>query len=100
MCRHEEIVEQLVSLVSCRAVEALLGATGPRDQLIAILQIAVLDHVFPVRASRWAEWKTAVGGAFGRHPLAMDALAQLRPRRSGASYTEASRASARAASMS
>ena len=28
---------------------------------------------------------TPAGGAFGRHPLAMEALAQLRPRRSGAS---------------
>jgi hypothetical protein len=43
---HEEIVEQLVSVVLRRAVEPLLGATRPRDQLVAILQIAVLDHFF------------------------------------------------------
>src|SRR3954447_4513394 len=65
---HEEISEQLVSVVSCRGVEPLLGATGPRDQLVAILQIAVLDHFFlsglrggsarGVRRSRLAEWTT------------------------------------------
>jgi hypothetical protein len=84
MCRHEEIVEEVVSLVSCRAVEALLGATGPRDQLGAILEIAVLDHVFcPDFAVGRVD--NRAGGAFLRHPLAVDALAQLRPRRSGAS---------------
>ena len=92
---HKKISEQLVSVVSGRGVEPLLGATGPRDELVAILQIAVLDHFFPVQTPRWlgaGHQKVATGrvdngagDAFGRHPLAMDALAQLRPRRSGAS---------------
>jgi hypothetical protein len=45
---HEKIVEQLVAVVLRRGVEPVLGATGPRDQLVAILQIAVLDHFFRI----------------------------------------------------
>jgi hypothetical protein len=51
---HEELAEELVSILQRGDVEPFLGATGSLDQLLSILQLAVLDHeLFSCRDCRW-----------------------------------------------